>query len=215
MAYIPALRFSWLTRYYDPVVQATTRETTFKRHLVDEAGLEAGHRVLDLGCGTGTLAINIKRRYPNVVVSGLDGDPKILDIASKKAVEAGVDIVLETGMSHRLPFPDGSFDRIFSTLFFHHLTHEDKMRTLGEVYRTLTPGGKLCVGDWGKAQNLLMRVLFLPVQILDGFETTTDNVNGLLPGLICKAGFAPVREIKNYATMFGTISLHEAMKPAI
>lgn len=214
MAYIPALRFNLLTAFYDPIVRATTRERTFKPRLIDEAEIEAGHRVLDLGCGTGTLAIEIKRLVPDAKVSGLDGDPKILNIARKKADEARVEITLETGMSFALPYPDGSFDRVFATLFFHHLTREDKTRTLREVYRVLEPGGELYVGDWGKAQNGLMRALFLLIQLLDGFETTADNVNGVLPQLIREAGFEPVRQIANYATTFGTLSLHTAARPA-
>ncbi len=214
MAYIPALRFNWLTEFYDPIVRATTRERTFKPRLIDEAEIEAGHRVLDLGCGTGTLAIEIKRLVPDAKVSGLDGDPKILNIARKKADEARVEITLETGMSFALPYPDGSFDRVFATLFFHHLTREDKTRTLREVYRVLEPGGELYVGDWGKAQNGLMRGLFLLIQVLDGFETTADNVNGVLPQLIREAGFEPVRQIAIYATTFGTLSLHTAPRPA-
>lgn len=70
------------------------------------------------------------------------------------------------------------------------------------------------MGDWGKAQNGLMRALFLLIQLLDGFETTADNVNGVLPQLIREAGFEPVRQIANYATKFGTLSLHTAARPA-
>lgn len=202
MAYIPALRFNWPTAFYDPIVRATTRERTFKPRPIDEAEIAAGHRVLDLGCGTGTLAIEIKRLFPDATVSGLDGDPKILNIARKKTDEARVEITLETGMSFALPYPDGSFDRVFATLFFRHLSREDKTRTLREVYRVLEPGGELYVADWGKAQNGLMRALFLVVQLLDGFETTADNVNGVLPQLIREAGFDPVRQIANYATTF-------------
>ena len=73
--YVTALRFRWLTRIYDPVVALTTREKTFKRRLLDQAPIEAGSRVLDVGCGTGTLTTLIKHRQPEAIVSGLDGDP--------------------------------------------------------------------------------------------------------------------------------------------
>ena len=214
MAYIPALRFNWLTGFYDPLVRATTREGTFKPRLIEAAAIKPGHRVLDLGCGTATLAIEIKRRVPDAQVSGLDGDPEILNIARNKANQASVQIALETGMSFALPYADASFDRVFATLLFHHLTRADKARTLREVYRVLKPGGQLYVADWGKAQNRLMRALFLLVQILDGFENTADNVNGLLPQLIREAGLQPVRQIADYPTMFGTLSLHTAPRPA-
>lgn len=63
-SYVPALRFDRLTRVYDPLVRLTTRERTFKDRLLDQAEIGATDRVLDLGCGTGTLAIQAKQRHP-------------------------------------------------------------------------------------------------------------------------------------------------------
>src|SRR5262245_16336555 len=90
--YVPALRFHLLTRVYDPVVRWTTREATFKQRLLDQAGPAPGDRVLDLGCGTGTLAVMVKRRQPSAQVIGLDPDREILDRARAKAREAGLEI---------------------------------------------------------------------------------------------------------------------------
>jgi cyclopropane fatty-acyl-phospholipid synthase-like methyltransferase len=73
-AFIPALRYHWLTRFYDPIVRLTTRESTFKGTLLRQADIQAGHRVLDLGCGTGTLATMVKRSYRSAEVFGLDAD---------------------------------------------------------------------------------------------------------------------------------------------
>jgi len=56
-SYIPALGYRWLTRFYDPVVRLTTREATFKEALRGQASIQDGHQILDLGCGTGTLAL--------------------------------------------------------------------------------------------------------------------------------------------------------------
>ena len=72
--YVPALRFKWLTRYYDVVIAYSTREKTFKRALINQAGIESGMQVLDLASGTGTLAIWIKQQYPSAIVTGVDGD---------------------------------------------------------------------------------------------------------------------------------------------
>ena len=69
---------------------------------------------------------------------------------------------------------------------------------------------QLHIADWGKAQNLLMRLAFLSIQFLDGFATTTDNVNGLLPQLIDSAGFIKVSETFSYMTVYGTLSLYQA-----
>ena len=76
--YVPALRFDWLTRYYDVAVATTTRERVFKRALIDQADVRPRHRVLDLAAGTGTLTIRIKQRHPFADVRGVDGDPAIL-----------------------------------------------------------------------------------------------------------------------------------------
>jgi len=146
-------------------------------------------------------------------VIGLDGDSKVLAIARAKAAKAGLDVTLDHGMAFELPYPDDSFDRVFSSLLFHHLTREIKDRTLREVFRVLRPGGELHVADWGKPQNWLMRMAFLFVQMLDGFSTTVDNVSGLLPELFRAAGFEEVQETAQYATIVGTLSLYKARKP--
>jgi len=210
--YIPALKYDWLTPLYDPLIRGTLRESTFKRHLVKQARLEGDRRVLDLGCGTGTLALLIKSHHPNADVFGLDADPKVLEVARAKAAKAGLSIRLDHGMAFELPYPDVSFDRVISSLLFHHLTRENKERTLREVFRVLRPGGELHVADWGKAQNKLMRVAFLLVQMLDGFATTADNVSGLLPELFRVAGFVKVEESARYMTIVGTLSLYKAQK---
>ncbi len=211
--YIPALRYEWLTAFYDTVMSRLMRETTFKQALVQQARVVKGHRVLDLGCGTATLTLLIKQAQPAAEVTGLDGDPKALEIARAKIVKSRLAITLDEGMSFNLPYPDNSFDRVFSGLLFHHLTRKDKEMTLKEVYRVLAAGGELHVADWGKASNALMRLVFFLVQFLDGFKTTTDNVNGLLPDFFRKAGLHNVQQTARFQTMFGTMALYKASKP--
>jgi ubiquinone/menaquinone biosynthesis C-methylase UbiE len=188
-------------------------ESKFKNRLVEQAGIKAGHRILDLGCGTGTLTILIKKTHPDTEVVGLDGDPKILNIARAKAAKAGVELTFNNAMAFELPYPDASFDRVVSSLVFHHLTRENKVRALEEVFRVLKPYGELHVADWGKPQNLLMRVASLPLRMFDGLETTHDNVKGLLPEMFRKAGFEEVQEATRFMTLFGTLSLYKARKP--
>lgn len=211
--YIPALRYGWLTGFYDAVMGRMMNETTFKQALVRQARVAKHHRVLDLGCGTATLTLLIKQANPQAHVTGLDGDSKALEIARGKVARSGLDITLDEGLAFDLPYPDNSFDRAFSSLLFHHLTREDKGRTLQEVYRVLRPGGELHVADWGKASNGFMRLAFYLVQFLDGVTTTTDNVNGLLPAFFSQAGLHGNRETARYATMFGTLALYKSWKP--
>lgn len=210
--YIPALSYDWLTGFYDPVVALTTRENAFKNALADQAGIAAGYRTLDLGCGTATLSILLKQKQPNAVIVGIDGDAKILQIARKKAHKAGVDITFDEGMSFDLPYEDESFDRIVSSLFFHHLSRESKLETLREVNRVLKPDGEFHVADWGLPTSRLMRGASYLIQFLDGFETTADNFNGLLPRLITDAGFLFVEETVHFNSVFGTIRLHKCLR---
>jgi ubiquinone/menaquinone biosynthesis C-methylase UbiE len=212
--YVHALRFSALTALYDPVVALTTRERRVKGALLDAAGLGPGRRVLDVGCGTGTLAIEAARRVPGLTVCGLDGDPEVLERARRKAARAGVAVAFQLGLSYDLPYERAGFDRVLSSLFFHHLTTEDKRRTFREIFRVTRPGGELHVADWGRPQNVAMRAAYLGIRLLDGFETTRDNVRGLLPALMAEAGFAGARVVKELPTMFGTMTIYSAFKPA-
>lgn len=211
--YIPALGHAWLTSLYDPLVRWTTRESTFKAKLVRQADIRPGHHVLDLGCGTATLTMMVKRNHPDADVVGVDGDPQVLEIAAKKVKAAGVAVSLNLGLSDRLPFASGSFDRVLSSLVFHHLSPSQKRTTLAELRRVLRPGGQLHIADWGKAQDAVMRGAFVLVQLLDGFANTTENVQGHLPDMIRSAGFAQVCETEQLRTMFGTLSLYRAERP--
>jgi ubiquinone/menaquinone biosynthesis C-methylase UbiE len=208
----PALRFHALTPLYDRVVALTTRERIFKRALLDQAAIEPGQQVLDVGCGTGTLAIAAQRRQPGVQVSALDADPAVLGIAADKARRAGVDIAFELGRSSALPYADERFDRVLSSLFFHHLSWGDKLLTARQMHRVLRPPGELHVADWGRAGGLASRTAFLAIQLLDGFDTTTDNVAGMLPVLFGSAGFRHVEETRRIPTVFGIVSLYRAVK---
>jgi ubiquinone/menaquinone biosynthesis C-methylase UbiE len=206
--YVPALRFHALTRFYDRLLSATTKEEKFRDLLLAQANVGPSHRVLDLGCGTGTFAILTKLAVPTAEVVGLDADKNVLAFARKKAETRRVDITFCCALAHKAPFEDGTFDRITSTLFFHHLTLASKLRTLERARALLRPGGEIHIADWGAPQNAMMRVAFFAVQLLDGFETTADNVAGMLPSLMFQAGFDDVAETHREATIFGTLSMY-------
>ena len=121
-AYIPALRWKGLTPFYDAVLRWVMQEEHFKRELIRQAQIQPGQQVLDLGCGTATLTVMVKQAHPEAVVTGLDGDPEVLQIGRAKAEKAGVALTLDQGMAYELPYPDASFDRVLSSLMFHHLT---------------------------------------------------------------------------------------------
>ncbi len=210
--YSYALRYQWLTRFYDPLVRWTCRETTFKNALIAQARVQPGMRVLDVGCGTGTLAVMVKKAHPAVDVTALDGSAEILDLARTKAHSAGADISFAHGFSYDMPLGVSEFDMVFTSFFFHHLKRQAKLRTLQEIHRVLKPSGTLHIADWGRQPNLFLRGAFLVVQLLDGFETTTDNIRGLLPDFMRQAGFVHVDETSHVYTALGSVSLYHAAK---
>src|SRR6516165_12517193 len=140
--YLPAAGRDWALPLYDPFVKLLGGDAA-RAALLEQAALRAGHRVLDIGCGTGTLAVLIKRRYPEVEVVGLDPDPKALARAARKAQRAALSIQLDQGFSDELPYPEGSFDRVFSSFMFHHVRADQREKTLHEAWRVLRPGGSL------------------------------------------------------------------------
>ncbi|MEK4012764.1 class I SAM-dependent methyltransferase [Peribacillus sp. FSL M8-0224] len=190
------------------------QEKKFKTHLVKQATLQPNETIMDLACGTGTLALLIQQLQPGVQVIGVDADPKILLIAKEKIKETQVsNITFEEGFSDKLPFSNNLFHHIFTSLFIHHLTLEIKKKTFKEVLRTLRSGGQFHIIDFEKPQNWLMRVAFFPIQFLDGFETTSTHVKGIIPNLLKESGFVSIEETGQFSTITGTLRAYKAFKP--
>jgi len=211
--FIPALGFHLFTPFYDLIVKLTGREGTVKRALIQQADLQPGQKVLDLACGTGTLAVMVKEFEPALKLMGVDADQRMLKKAKRKAASAGVSIAFDQALSFSLPYEDADFDQVLSTMFFHHLTWDEKVRSVREVYRVLQPGGHFYVADWGAPDSPLMRYLFLIVQLLDSFATTRDHIAGRLPELFSSQGFIDVQQLQSVNTIYGTIALYRAVKP--
>ena len=208
-SYVHALKFQALNGLYDPFVRVSTREQLVKTKLVDTLSGRTG-KLLDLACGSGTLAVLVKQKHPQLTVHGVDGDREMLGRAARKAAAAGVAVDFKPGMADALPYADGSFDVVVSSLFFHHLSRAGKAAAFSEIKRVLSPSGGLLLADWGRPQNLLMRVAFFPVRLLDGMENTRDNVQGELTPLVRAAGFSRADKLSDFATPLGTISLIRA-----
>jgi SAM-dependent methyltransferase len=205
--YVPAAGWSAFTRLYDPVIGRAMREERFRGAMLArvDADLPEGGTVVDVGSGTGTFALALKRRRPDARVVGVDGDPEILALAQAKAGAAGIE--WRQGLAQELPAEAGTVDVVTTSLVLHHLLPEDKRTALEEMKRALKPGGHLHVADWGRPADPLMSGLFYVVQVADGFNRTADHRAGRLSTFIETAGFEAVERYGRVRTAFGVVEL--------
>jgi ubiquinone/menaquinone biosynthesis C-methylase UbiE len=204
--YIPAAGHDWGLPLYDPIVKLLGGDRA-RKALLDQAAIQPGHRVLDIGCGTGALVTLIKRLHPDVDVVGLDPDPKALIRVRRKAERAGVLIHLDQGFSDDLPYPDASFDRVFSSFMLHHLQAGEKEKTLREVRRVLKPGGSLHLLDFGgqeSGQNGFLSRLF------HSSHSLKDNSDSRIIALMSQAGLVNPRVVGRRTMLFGKIAYYQS-----
>lgn len=141
----------WAARY-DLLINLLTLggERRFRERLLGLARIGPGESVLDIGCGTGTLAIAAKRRVgTSAVVHGIDASPEMIARARRKATRAGTPVAFEIALAQSLPFPDGQFDVVLSTVMLHHLPRAARPEAILEARRVLKPGGRLLAVDFG------------------------------------------------------------------
>jgi ubiquinone/menaquinone biosynthesis C-methylase UbiE len=145
----------WAGRY-DLLIWLLTlgRERRFRERLLAPARLRPGERVLDVGCGTGSLAIAAKRQAgPAGDVHGIDASPSMVARARHKARRAAVDVTFSIGVAESLPYPNSQFDVVLSTVMLHHLGRAARPIALAEMGRVLKPGGRLLAVDFAGARH--------------------------------------------------------------
>ncbi len=207
--YIPAAGHDWLLPIYDPLQRLLGGDSA-RREMVERASLQPNHRVLDIGCGTGSLVVLVKRLYPDVEIVGIDPDPKALARARRKLERVGISAQFDQGFSDALPYPDACFDRVFSSFMLHHLDRDEKAKTLNEARRVLKAGGSLHVLDFGGAE---LRRESLLARALHSGEHMRDNLEGRIPALMTEAGFVGSAEVAHRSTLFGRIAHYTAALP--
>ncbi len=203
--YVPAFRFRALTALYDPLVERWTAARRIRLAVLEALRLRPGLRLMELGCGPGRLAIEIKRRWPDVTIDAVDGDPEILRVARKNAAQAGVEIAFEEGDITRLA-KAGPYDRVYSTLVFHHLSPTGKRDGLAAAARALSPEGLFVVADFGRPRGALQWFLFTIAGWLDGIENTAPHRDGRFEEAL-RDTFGAVQVAGIWRTIFGTLEL--------
>ena len=160
--YLPAMGRTRLLPLYDPFTRLLGVRDAHWR-LVAQAGIEPGATVLEIGTAApGTCCCSPRAPCPDATLIGLDPDPRVLAIAARKARRAGVTLRLDRGYADRLPYPDGSVDRVLSAFMLHHLPADQQHDALREVRRVLAPGGRLHLLDIdGSAPSRAGRLLRL------------------------------------------------------
>jgi ubiquinone/menaquinone biosynthesis C-methylase UbiE len=141
---------------YDLLVWLFTHRSdrAFRERLAGLAHLVAGESVLDIGCGTGTLAIVAKRQVGAAgTVFGIDASPAMIARATSKAGKAGIDVAFKNAVAEALPFADAQFDVVLSTLMLHHLPRKVRQQCAREIHRVLKPQGRVLVVDFGTPQR--------------------------------------------------------------
>lgn len=190
--FVPALNYHFLTRYYDPLMEFCGARKTLREKVLKVIEPKPRMRILDVGCGTGSLIIDIKEKYPEIEVAGADIDRKMLVQARKKIRTKKLDIKLINVGADQLKFRARTFDYVISTLVFHHLPTEIKQQALIDIAKMLKPEGKFILIDIGDKKSKWLQLDYFLSRLVHMAEAKTmkDNVDGKIPSMLKEAGFS-------------------------
>jgi ubiquinone/menaquinone biosynthesis C-methylase UbiE len=208
--YVPGMGKHWLLPLYDPLTRLLG-VGRLHNVLIDQLDPRPGQRILEIGCGTGNLALRVKQRQSGAEVTGLDPDRAALEHARRKAARRGVTVRWDHGFAEQLPYEDGAFDRVLSALMLHHLSAETRIAALRESLRVLAPGGVLHVLDFGGATESEDGVV---ARRGHRHPMLRDNYGDGIPKLMREAGFADTAEVAHRVRrIMGRITYYRAVAP--
>lgn len=210
-AFTPAAGRFAPSSVYDLGVAILTREAIWRPKLVEILALVPGDRVLDVGCGTGSLAILLKKRHPDIEIVGLDPDPTSLSIAKSKANAAGIAVEWRQGFASDAA-DAGVFDKVVSSLVFHQVPVPGKRAGIEAMFTATKSNGTICIADYAQQSRRLMRTAFRFIQLIDGKADTQPNADGFLEAEISIYSGKPVKPVFAIDTPTGTISIFREEK---
>jgi len=207
----PPLGHRALTPLYDLAIVAITREKTWRAALVEAIDPSPGDSILDIGAGTGSLAMALHAECPGIRYIGIDPDAEAIRRARKKIAELEGDIRFHEGFfSANKNYFGEPPNKIVSSLVLHQVPLAEKRRIIAQAKKVLAPGGLLFIADYG-LQRGVQRLLFRStVQALDGVEDTQPNADGIIQLLLNEAEFSSISEDRRIETPTGTITLYRA-----
>jgi ubiquinone/menaquinone biosynthesis C-methylase UbiE len=205
--FTPLLGASALSPFYDAAIGLATREGRWRGRLIAQMNLKPDDRVLDVGCGTGSLALMLKRRAPSATVFGLDPDPQALEMARSKAKRAGAEIEFLQGLiSDTLIKPLRPLTKISISLVLHQTPVKEKLRILNTCRHVLGPDGEVHIADYGEQRGLMRLAFRTTVQALDGVADTEPHAKGQFPAIVREAGLKTLTEMSRTHTPTGQIT---------
>ena len=189
--------------YYDFAVNLTTvgHAPRLRKLTVDNALINPGDSVLDVGCGTGEVTLLAKTRAKDGKVYGIDPAPEMIAVARKKATRKKLEIDFRVGVIESLPFPDASIEVVTSSLMMHHLPEDLKVRGLAEIYRVLKPGGRLLIADFLRPTGSFLNHLFIAFTRHQGLKSGIEDLQKLLKG----AGFRQITQSDENVLIIGFV----------
>ena len=200
----------WWAPAYDAIAWLTTfgQEPAIRRQTLSVAQPQPGEKALDVGCGTGTLAVAAARRVrPSREAQGIDPSPEMVEVARRKAARKSVEASFQVASIEGLPFGDDHFDLVLSSFMLHHLPDEVKAQGFAEIRRVLKPGGRFVAVDLADSSRTFVGRLTTLIghKMKDGY---VDSLKSMI-------GVSGLREVQEVPTTFKYLAFLKGTKPEI